>query len=709
VAYRIRFILVTLISLGYLFWPGPGISRAASSITLVPGTAKLSTAQEQALDAALNRASAYLPSTLRFAAVSGLTISDGWLFVSVTGFDKLNADLAWTLDDATWLGVALLTPSAGDTWQAEVQGAPAFETLLASVPATVLSNSAKNSISPQRRLQAASETYRLPWAVGTSMMYGSLGIHNGGFASLGSYKAVDLLSDGNTASGHAPNQLLAAASGAIDYVCNDGTSVAIRIGQLLYVHLLANANLATGHSFSQGDTLGQLKTGSFSANCGYASQSDSWFHVHWAFPDTGSFQAGGWTLQFADQMWHRNSATISTTQWIRSEIITGGWATQYFTDATLASACNNASEDSTYVFKQWFANVPATGCPAGTFGARFTRQVSFQGGSYTFHVQRAGQARVYLDGTALIDLWQTGDGGLDATRTLSGLHEVKIEFAGAVYSPALGVWWYGAGALPATSPANANAWRAEYYANRTLWGQPALTLNESGDGIAHDWGDAGPGYSLPVDDFSARYTRDVTFACGTYRFSVHADDGVRLWAGDQLLIDEWQDQVGDFNADLSVVAGTLPLKVEYYEHGWGAALSVSWQLVSNVNCGGVLPDLRPYTPTQWIGAVIASPVANTHLTGTLVAGQTTYFDWALLNDGFSSTSGGVDVELWVDDARVAQGTYWNLEPGLIYLQSDWSSVVVSSGWHTVKLVIDPGNEIDELDETNNTWQGQYYW
>ncbi|HEY3342379.1 MAG TPA: PA14 domain-containing protein, partial [Anaerolineae bacterium] len=704
-ADRIRLLLVALFSLGCIFRPTPATSRAASTgITLVPGTVTLTAAQTEALAGALNGAAGtYLPTTLHYAAVSGLNVQGAWLFVSVTGFDQLNANLSWTLDDATWLGVALLTQSADGSWQSEVQGTPAYETMLASIPASILSSAARNSLSPAHRLLAVTEAYRFPWAVGTSMMYGSLGIHAGGFASLGSYKAVDLLSDGDTGSGHAPNQLLAAASGAIDYVCDDQTSVAIRMGQLLYVHLLANANLATGHSFSQGDTLGQLKTGSFSANCGYAAQSPNWFHVHWAFPDTGTFQAGGWTLQFSDQMWHRGNDTITTTQWMRSE--SSAWTIDYFTDASLSTRCNSAYVETTYVFGQWFDSAPATGCPARTFGARYTKQVSFPGGSYTFHMQRAGQARIYVDGAILIDLWQAGDSGSDATIALTGLHEVKVEYAGAAASPALGVWWSGPGALPTAPATDLSTWRAEYYGNRTLWGQPALIQKESGDGINHDWGDGGPGYGLPVDNWSARYARNVSLSCGTYRFSVHADDGVRLWVGTQLLINQWQDQVGDFTADLSQTGGTLPVQVEYYEHAWGASLTVNWQLVSSAACGAVLPDLHPYTPTNWIAAVVGSPAPGTHLSGTLIAGQPAYFDWALINDGYANTSSSFDVELWVDSTRVAQATYWNLEPGLIDTQQDWSSVVITPGWHTVKLVLDPGGVIDELDKTNNIWQG----
>jgi hypothetical protein len=107
-------------------------------------------------------------------------------------------------------------------------------------------------------------------------------VYNAGFFS--GWKAVDFLSDGNTSAGHAPNRLLAAASGSISYVCRDGTSVVIRIGGLLYAHLLDNGNLTIGHYFDQGDEIGQLRAGSFNDNCGWASQGADWFHVHWGFP-----------------------------------------------------------------------------------------------------------------------------------------------------------------------------------------------------------------------------------------------------------------------------------------------------------------------------------------------------------------------------------------------------------------------------------------
>ena len=160
------------------------------------------------------------------------------------------------------------------------------------------------------------------------MFYGFLGVHAGGYPSRGTFKAVDFLSDGNTALGHAPNKLLASASGTISYVCAGITNTAIQIGNLMYLHLVSNPpnpNLVIGHAFQQGAMIGQLQTGQFSDPCGYGYQGASWFHVHWSFSSAlttaGTFQAGGWTLNLADQIWRRGNATVVTQTWMLADFI----------------------------------------------------------------------------------------------------------------------------------------------------------------------------------------------------------------------------------------------------------------------------------------------------------------------------------------------------------------------------------------------------
>ncbi len=136
----------------------------------------------------------------------------------------------------------------------------------------------------------------------------------------------------------------------------------------------------------------------------------------------------------------------------------------------------------------------------------------------------------------------------------------------------------------ATGRASAEArWWAEFYDNRILGGSPVLTRADSA--ISFDWGGGAPAAGVPADNFSARWTRAEYFSGGTYRFWARADDGLRLWIGDMLLIDAWNDQQGGWiTRDLALSAGVRQVKLEYYEHTGGALVTLNWeQLASGQN------------------------------------------------------------------------------------------------------------------------------
>jgi len=291
---------------------GPNVQ---TGITMVPGTVAVGTEVENAVRQALSDARVVLP-TADCYSISALQKEDRWLFVSVVGLKDLDAGLGWNLDNAIWAGLILLCKDEDGRWTGAAEGTVEFSVLLADVPESILGAKAKQDLNPLQRL-AITSGYRFPWQSGTSMQYGPFGVHDAGFIS--GWKAVDFLSDGNTGAGHAPDRLLAAASGSISYVCNDGTSVAIRIGDLLYAHLLYNSNLTIGHYFNQGEEMGQLRPGSFSGNCGWADQGANWFHVHWGFPNTGTFEAGGWTLNLSDGLWRRGGETRGINSWFLAE------------------------------------------------------------------------------------------------------------------------------------------------------------------------------------------------------------------------------------------------------------------------------------------------------------------------------------------------------------------------------------------------------
>jgi PKD repeat protein len=121
-------------------------------------------------------------------------------------------------------------------------------------------------------------------------------------------------------------------------------------------------------------------------------------------------------------------------------------------------------------------------------------------------------------------------------------------------------------------------WRGEYFTNPNLQGPPVLVRNDSV--VSFDWGLGSPASQIPVDNFSARWTRTIGFPAGVYRFYARADDGVRLWVDNSLVIDQWNDQAPTtFNADIYLDNGPHTLRMEYYERAMGAIAMLSWERV----------------------------------------------------------------------------------------------------------------------------------
>jgi hypothetical protein len=207
-------------------------------------------------------------------------------------------------------------------WIGGLEGTPEFASILSGIPNNILDARDKLYLDPLQYHRLQNVQYRFPWRFGTNMQYGILGVHESGFAvAVNGWKAVDLLSDGDTTAGHAPNRLLASAGGTISYKCtpNPGEfTTAIRIGDIMYTHLLDNGGLYVGRFFSQGEEMGQMKTGTFYEKCGYANQGGNWFHVHLGFPNTGSFTAGNWSLNLSDQIWRQDGETRDILSWLQA-------------------------------------------------------------------------------------------------------------------------------------------------------------------------------------------------------------------------------------------------------------------------------------------------------------------------------------------------------------------------------------------------------
>jgi hypothetical protein len=51
---------------------------------------------------------------------------------------------------------------------------------------------------------------------------------------------------------------------------------------------------------------------------------------------------------------------------------------------------------------------------------------------------------------------------------------------------------------------------------------------------------------------------------------------VRLWVDDRLIVDQWQDQVATYDADVSLTQGYHWVRLEYYDGGGPAVVGLNW-------------------------------------------------------------------------------------------------------------------------------------
>ncbi len=345
-----------------------------------------------------------------------------------------------------------------------------------------------------------------------------------------------------------------------------------------------------------------------------------------------------------------------------------GWRGEYFENTGLRGDPALVRDDADIDFR--WSGSPADGVPANYFSVRWERIVSFDGGLYSFVVERDDAARVWVNGQLLIDAWRSryyNDSiRISRTATLAaGAHTIRVDYYDSASGARIKFWWeqLTATSTPTPTPTPTptayarppleknNRWRVEYYTNQLLAGIPARSESWSWSypRLNFNWSDGAPGsgrYGIPDDHFSGRWERIVTLSGGLYRFTLEKDDGARVWVNGQLIIDHWKDCCDEgerFEADLPLIAGDHIIRVEYYEKKGMAKLQLSWDLV------GPLPMLTP-TPTPgapWSATMTVRSSGGYTGYGLSVGGTlsdsdfrwrgTTYTVEAILHNPFSGT------------------------------------------------------------------------
>ncbi len=117
-------------------------------------------------------------------------------------------------------------------------------------------------------------------------------------------------------------------------------------------------------------------------------------------------------------------------------------------------------------------------------------------------------------------------------------------------------------------------------------------------GVNFSWGTQAPAASVTADNYSVRWTGQVQATLtGNYTFTTTADDGVRLWVNNVLVIDNWVDQgaTSRTSAAIALVAGTkCDIKMEHHEHGGDAVARLQW--TTPAQALATIPQSQLYPP-----------------------------------------------------------------------------------------------------------------
>lgn len=133
-----------------------------------------------------------------------------------------------------------------------------------------------------------------------------------------------------------------------------------------------------------------------------------------------------------------------------------------------------------------------------------------------------------------------------------------------------------------------------------------LRLTRTDATVDFNWASGSPGTRVTADNFSVRWTGSVQApASGAYTFATRTDDGVRLWIGGQLVVDNWTDHSSTLNTStpITLAAGRFyDVKMEFYERGGSAEARLLWSYPGQAQVAIPKVRLYPATGTGLTGA-----------------------------------------------------------------------------------------------------------
>lgn len=117
-----------------------------------------------------------------------------------------------------------------------------------------------------------------------------------------------------------------------------------------------------------------------------------------------------------------------------------------------------------------------------------------------------------------------------------------------------------------------------------------------------------------------------------------------------------------------------------------------------------LPNLVPYRPAGWPEIIVASKVAGTSVDSpTFTSVDPIYIDWAFKNIGVGTLSTTSLISLAVDGMHLQTWFITSMVPNAVAALTDFALAPLPEGMHSVELVVDSGQHVEESIEADNSY------
>lgn len=251
------------------------------------------------------------------------------------------------------------------------------------------------------------------------------------------------------------------------------------------------------------------------------------------------------------------------------------WTGQYFNNVDLSGTPALVRSDAQIDF-DFGDGSPDPVILTDGFSARWTRTLNLPAGNYSFFTYTDDGVRLWIDNVPAIDLWTDGAKQFRSDQSVAaGDHALRMEFYDRTARAAARLGFVNRTAYPQPDRWEWGTWKGEYFDNPDLAGEPRLIRQDNN--IAFDWDFGSPDPSIPVDNFSVRWTAALFLAGGDYNFFTYTDDGVRLFIDGVSMINEWHGQgATQWRSAVPLSAGIHFIRMEYFELGAGATAHLWW-------------------------------------------------------------------------------------------------------------------------------------